>query len=385
MFKLCYENIRTTGQTCWIFGFFCIFSVLTEAEPSMNRPSYRKTLLPVGIILLVYGVLIAILIGLEQDQPGAKIRTLQDALWYVMETLTTVGYGDTLPITYWGRMIGFVFLFSSLVFYGFVIGQISTFITSLKEQKNMGLNGTRFENHVVMIGWNEFGQSVIGHLIAAGRQVAVVTKDRSNIDIIREYYTTEQVFTLYSDYNNFELLEKANLKQASIIFINLNDDTEKLVYVINLKKHFHDLNYVVTLDNGNLKSTFHNAGITYAISKNEISSKLLASYIYEPDVALFSEEIIAYAHDDNEYDLKQFLITGNNPLIGMYYDKAFFDLKKQCNVVLIGVVKIKEGKRIFLKNPEGTVVIESGDYLMMLMDGKGLERLKRLFHIVEGI
>jgi voltage-gated potassium channel len=134
-----------------------------------------------------------------------------------------------------------------------------------------------------------------------------------------------------------------------------------------------------------LKGTFHNAGITYAISKNEISSKLLASYIYEPDVALFSEEIIAYAHDDNEYDLKQFLITGNNPLIGMYYDKAFFDLKKQCNVVLIGVIKIKEGKRTFLKNPEGTVVIESGDYLMMLMDGKGLERLKRLFHIVEGI
>jgi voltage-gated potassium channel len=282
-------------------------------------------------------------------------------------------------------MIGFVFLFSSLVFYGFVIGQISTFITSLKEQKNMGLNGTRFENHVVMIGWNEFGQSVISHLIAAGRQVAVVTKERSNIDIIREYYSTDQVFTLYSDYNNFELLEKANLKKASIIFINLNDDTEKLVYVINLKKHFHDLNYVVTLDNGNLKGTFHNAGITYAISKNEISSKLLASYIYEPDVALFSEEIIAYAHDDNEYDLKQFLITGNNPLIGMYYDKAFFDLKKQCNVVLIGVIKIKEGKRTFLKNPEGTVVIESGDYLMMLMDGKGLERLKRLFHIVEGI
>jgi voltage-gated potassium channel len=351
----------------------------------MNRPSYRKTLLPVGIILVVYGVLISILIDLEQDQPGAKIRTLQDALWYVMETLTTVGYGDTLPITYWGRMIGFVFLFSSLVFYGFVIGQISTFITSLKEQKNMGLNGTRFENHVVMIGWNEFGQSVISHLIAAGRQVAVVTKERSNIDIIREYYSTDQVFTLYSDYNNFELLEKANLKKASIIFINLNDDTEKLVYVINLKKHFHDLNYVVTLDNGNLKGTFHNAGITYAISKNEISSKLLASYIYEPDVALFSEEIIAYAHDDNEYDLKQFLITGNNPLIGMYYDKAFFDLKKQCNVVLIGVIKIKEGKRTFLKNPEGTVVIESGDYLMMLMDGKGLERLKRLFHIVEGI
>lgn len=351
----------------------------------MRRPPYRTSLLSVGVIIIIYGILVALLLRLEDGQPGAKIKGLQDALWYVMETLTTVGYGDTLPVSYWGRMIGFIFLFSSLVFYGFVIGQISNFITSLKEQKMMGLNGTQFENHVVMIGWNDFGQSVISHLIAAGRQVAVITKERSNIDIIREYYTHDQVYTLYSDYNNFELLEKANLRKASIIFINLHDDTEKLVYVINLKKHFDNLNYVVTLDNGNLKNTFHNAGVTYAISKNEISSKLLASYIYEPDVALFSEEIIAYAHEQNEYDMKQFLITGSNPLIGMYYDKAFFDLKKQCNVVLIGIVKVKEGKRTLLKNPEGTVLIESGDYLMMLMDSKGQDRLNRVFRIEEGI
>ncbi len=351
----------------------------------MKRPNHLRSLLTVGIILLVYATLVVVLMELEAQDPNAKIRTVQDAMWYVMETLTTVGYGDTLPVTYWGKMIGFVFLFSSLVFYGFVIGRISTFMSTLKEQKQLGLNGTRFENHVVMIGWNEFGNSVINHLVAAGRQVAIITKDRSSIDIIREYYSDDKVYTLYSDYNNFELLEKANLNQASIVFINLNDDTEKLVYVINIKKHFKDLNYVVTLDNGNLKSTFHNAGITYAISKNEISSKLLASYIYEPDVALFSEEIIAYAHEENDYDMKQFRVSEENPLTGMFYEKAFYDLKKECNVVLIGIVKMTEGKRKLMKNPEGSVKIEAGDYLVMLMNQRGLNKLKRTFPIGEGV
>lgn len=345
----------------------------------------RNSLLTVALILLVYVFLIVILLRVEAQDPNANIKSVMDAMWYVMETLTTVGYGDTLPVTYWGRMIGFLFLFSSLVFYGFIIGRISNFMSTLKEQREMGLNGTRFENHVVMIGWNDFGNSVISHLIGAGRQVAIITKERSHIDIIREYYTDDRVYILYSDFNNFELIEKANLKEASVIFINLNDDTEKLVYVINLRKHFNELNYVVTLDNGNLKSTFHNAGVTYAISKNEISSKLLASYIYEPDVARFSEEIIAYAHEADEYDMKQFLITGDNPLIGMYYEKAFFDLKKQCNVILIGIIKIENGHHKLIKNPEGTVTIQSGDYLMMLMDAKGQERLKRLFHIDEGV
>lgn len=369
--------------------FLCIFSGIflrtRRRDPHMKRPNYRNFILTVAAIFIFYSTLLTILLYLEEPAPGSKIHSFLDGMWYLLETLTTVGYGDTLPVTYWGRMIGFVFLLSSFGVYGFIIGQISNFMSTLKEQKDLGLNGTNFEDHVVMIGWNDFGQSVISHLIGAGRKVAVVTKDRPSIDIIREYYTTDQVYTLFSDYNNFDLLEKAQIRKASIVFINLNDDTEKLVYVINMKRHYNDLNYVVTLDNGNLKNTFHNAGVTYAISKNEISSKLLASYIYEPDVALFSEEIIAFAHEQDEYDMKQFYIAADNPLKGMYYETAFFDLKKQCNVVLIGIVKEANGQRKLIKNPESNVTIEAGDYLLMLMNGKGQEKLKKVFNTEEGV
>jgi len=351
----------------------------------MKGPNYRRVLISFLIFCCVYGGLLVILLRLETGQPHSKLNNWFDALWYLVETLTTVGYGDALPVTYWGRMIGFVFLLSSFGIYGFIIGQIANFMSTVKEHRELGLNGTSFKNHVVIIGWNDFGQSVISHLVAAGKQVAVVTKDRGHIDMIREYYSMDQVFTLFSDYNNFDLLEKSNIRTASIVFVNLNDDTEKLVYIINIKKHFENLNYVVTLDNGNLKSTFMHAGVTYTISKNEISSKLLASYIYEPDVAFFSEELIAYAHEENEYDMKQFLVKPDNMYVNTPYDKAFFDLKRDCNVVLIGLVKISNGHRKLLKNPEGNVKIEAGDYLLMMMDGKGLSKLGKLFHIEEGI
>jgi voltage-gated potassium channel len=351
----------------------------------MKRPNYRRVLITFLAFAALFGCLLAVLLNLEAGVPHSKINNWVDAMWYLVETLTTVGYGDALPVTYWGRMIGFVFLLSSLGVYGFIIGQIANFMSTIKEQRELGLNGTSFKNHVVIIGWNDFGHSVISHLVAAGRQVAVVTKDRGHIDIIREYYSMEQVFTLFSDYNNFEILEKSNIRQASIVFVNLNDDTEKLVYIINIKKHFENLNYVVTLDNGNLKSTFMHAGVTYTISKNEISSKLLASYIYEPDVAFFSEELIAYAHEDDEYDMKQFLVRPDNVFANTPYDKAFFELKRDYNVVLIGLVKCANGQRKLLKNPEGNIKIETGDYLLMMMDGKGRNKLSKLFQIEEGI
>jgi voltage-gated potassium channel len=351
----------------------------------MKRNDNKRGLITILSISTAFALLVMALVRYERDAPGTKIHSWVDGVWYLFETLTTVGYGDILPVTPSGRVIGFIFLLSSFGVYGFIIGQIANFMSTLREQRELGLLGSKFTNHVVMIGWNDFGQSVVTHLVGAGRQVAVITKDRSHIDIIREYYDTNQVYTLYSDYNNYDMLEKANIQEASIVFVNLNDDTEKLVYIINIKKHFANLNYVVTLDNGNLKSTFQNAGVTYAISKNEISSKLLASYIFEPDVALFSEEILAYAHEDHAYDLKQFRMLAGNPLVNTPYDKAFFDLKKQCNVILTGIVKTGNGQRTFLKNPEGDVRIEANDYLVMMMDRKGEERLRRVFKMEEGV
>lgn len=351
----------------------------------MKKSVYRRTLITLSIVIFIYGLLVFWLLQLEANAPGAEILTIQDGIWYAIATLTTVGYGDLIPVTFGGRMLGLVFLLSSVGIIGFIIGQIGNIMSTIKENKAMGLNGTSFTNHVVIIGWNEFAQSVMNHLTAAGKCVAIVTKIRTDVDIIRESYSSELVYTLYSDYNNFDLIEKSNIRKSSIVFINLTDDTEKLVYIINLKKAFDNLNYVVTLDNGNLKSTFHHAGVTYAISKNEISSKLLASYIYEPDVALFSEEIMAYAHEDYDYDMKQVLVNVDNPFVNMFYEKAFFDLKKESNVVLIGLVKIVDGKRKMLKNPEGTIKIDQGDYLILLMDRKGGQKLKRLFKLEEGL
>jgi voltage-gated potassium channel len=78
-------------------------------------------------------------------------------------------------------------------------------------------------------------------------------------------------------------------------------------------------------------------------------------------------------------------VKPNTIYAGTPYDKAFFDLKRDCNVVLIGLVKMQNGQRKLLKNPEGNVKIEPGDYLLMMMDGKGRNKLSKLFHIEEGI
>lgn len=336
------------------------------------------------LFFLTYFLLLSLLLHYEAANPISHIRTWGDAIWYSAVTLTTVGYGDVYPISTTGKIIGYVFLLLSLGVYGLLIGQIASVMNSIREHKKFGLHGTKFENHVVIIGWNSLAKTVIDQLIATGRKVAIVTDQKNDVEIIQEYYLPKTVYVLFSDYENFDLLEKANIAGASIIFVNLEDDTQKLVYVLNLKKHFDNPKMIVTLENANLKHTFQSAGVRYAISRHEIASKLLASYIFEPDVAEFSEEIISYATNDEEYDIKQFKVAKDNPFIQSEYGKSFYALKRDYNVILIGLVRLENGERKLYKNPEDQFLIQEKDYLIMIMNRKAEEKIQKIFQVGEG-
>ena len=351
----------------------------------MKKVNLSKIGLVVLLSLVGYFILLIIIVELEKANPNSGIKTVYDAVWWSMVTLTSVGYGDLVPTTEGGRLIGFIFLFGSLTTFAVLIGQITSIMNDIRENKRLGQYGTNLSHHAVIVGWNSFGKTVTDQLTGAGKQVAIITKTKTDIDFIKENYPASKVFTLYTDYHTIEHLQKANIQDSSIVFVNLDDDTEKLVYILNLKKTFKDLKYIVSLDNADLKQTFVSAGVTYALSKNEIASKLLASYIFEPDVAIFNEEIIAVAETDELYDIKQYEVLKTNPYIGMYYEKVFYDMKRACNAVLVGIVKCQNDTRILLKNPDEEVVIEEHDYLILLVNGHSEKKLTKLFHTKEGL
>lgn len=81
----------------------------------------------VGSVSLV--VFVASLAVLDAERKGnGTIHSLGDALWWSMTTVTTVGYGDTIPVTVTGRLIAVALMLAGIAVLGVVTASFASWL-----------------------------------------------------------------------------------------------------------------------------------------------------------------------------------------------------------------------------------------------------------------
>ena len=75
---------------------------------------------------LLFPNLTAVVYFFERHAPGANIKTVGNALWWAVVTLTTVGYGDFTPVTWQGRAAAALLMFVGFTVLATVTAQISS-------------------------------------------------------------------------------------------------------------------------------------------------------------------------------------------------------------------------------------------------------------------
>jgi len=75
-------------------------------------------------LVFVFGVAAFALEHAENPQ----FHELQDALWWAFVTLTTVGYGDMVPITAGGRIVAVFTMLFGIAVYSLLIANLTTFV-----------------------------------------------------------------------------------------------------------------------------------------------------------------------------------------------------------------------------------------------------------------
>ena len=86
-------------------------------------------LLIVSVAIVISGSIV--IFQLESGQPNSQINSRLDAAWWAVSTITTVGYGDMVPVTDAGKIMAIFFMI-------FGLSVLAIFLSSV---------GTRFYKH----------------------------------------------------------------------------------------------------------------------------------------------------------------------------------------------------------------------------------------------
>jgi voltage-gated potassium channel len=91
----------------------------------------------VGYVVVVTVALVTalsvVVYDMERTARGATIRTWPDSLWWAISTVTTVGYGDKVPVTGAGRAIAAILMLTGIALLGVITASLATFFVSHSE------------------------------------------------------------------------------------------------------------------------------------------------------------------------------------------------------------------------------------------------------------
>lgn len=94
------------------------------AQDVLKRHKLHYTLLIATVVVVASALLVE---EFERGIPDANIKTLPDALWWAVTTITTVGYGDRFPLSAPGRGIAVVLMFVGVGIFGLLAASLASF------------------------------------------------------------------------------------------------------------------------------------------------------------------------------------------------------------------------------------------------------------------
>ncbi|MEK7450711.1 MAG: cation:proton antiporter family protein [Patescibacteria group bacterium] len=283
------ENFQIIGKVKSLRDFFItIFFVILGM--SMSFTSFSNILFPVLVfslfILIGNPIIVMIIMGLM----GFRKRTS------FLAGLTVAQISEfSLIIVFLGQRIGHlssevvslvtavgVITFAASTYlilngdklYKVLSIYLSIFEKSKTSEEYVGdLDGIK--NHVVLIGVNRMGTSVLNALLEHKQNVLAVDFNPDVIKNLKE----KKIKNLFGDIADLEIQERANLASAKLIISTVSDIEDNMVLISEIKKIKDGPKIVVIANDNREEEELYKVGANYVIQPYVLGGKHLAHLI----------------------------------------------------------------------------------------------------------
>jgi voltage-gated potassium channel len=335
------------------------------------------------MLLLYLGLSLAIfLVEAGADKPS--IDSYPHAMWYTLVTFSTVGYGDMYPVTTLGKVVGGVIIVCSVGFISYAVGKLGDQLLENNRRKFLGMDGTRFKHHYIVVGWNEVSRVVVEEILAAGFKAAILTDEESDITEIRSVFDNDNLFVAFGLYESDAVYRNLNIDDAAGAILMCNDDTRTLVIVLHLRELRPDMKITAYIQNSRLRRTVENAGVSYVVSPNEVIGRMIASATFEPDVSAFLEDILSTTTADDDLDLQEYQLRAGHEIVGMRFRDAYDAISERTGARLLTFSRRDGAAWHVSKNSDPAQLLRADDYLIVIVNHDAARKLSDYLGVSQG-
>ncbi len=171
------------------------------------------------VIVIIYSVFSEYY--LENNIASSGIHNLFTSLWWTMQTITTVGYGDTPVYGEYGRINGMAIMLIGIGSLGYFTAAVTTILIDSRLAARLGDKMAVEKKHIIICNYNDTAKKVLDEISAAGYDIVILNQD----DIPQK---NDYTFIKGNFLNENDLI-KAGIKKASIILIfSKNEDRDSM-------------------------------------------------------------------------------------------------------------------------------------------------------------
>jgi voltage-gated potassium channel len=252
------------------------------------------------VFALFLAIALLVLLGavgfcLAEPEQGPWYVRLALGAWWALVTLTTVGYGDVVPTTLGGRLVGVIVILGGVLILSLLTATVASVFIERKFRRERGLEAITTTQHILILGWHEDGEILLDHLLKllpAGIPVVLVNKlPPEQTEAVKDKYTTHEIFYLWGDHSREEVLQKANIRMAlkAVILADRQPgeapaqvDQRTLFAALTLKALNPKLRVLAELLRPENRPYLERAGVEEVLIRGQYDSALMAGAIASP-------------------------------------------------------------------------------------------------------
>ncbi len=338
-------------------------ALLLRLAKRYELPVATRALGSLLVVSLIIWVLAAFLFYEFELGANEGIGGIDDALWWSITTLSTVGYGDLYPETTGGRVVAIATMVLGVGVLGTLAATIATAFIEMREAGRRGLRRYVMKDHVLVLGWNERSMVAIEELRLDARYQdtpIVILADLEETPV-----EAEGVRFVRGRPTRSDSLERASADDAAAVLAFASNPSDprsdhETALAVHAFRRMNDRAYVsAELVDPQNHVHFEAVGCSSVIDVNGIASSLLVRAVMDWGTSDIIRELLTSKEGSELYRVR----ATDLDLVGRTYRDSVLSLMERGGTIVALVTK----GQIDL-HPAPDVTLVEGDEVFVLSE-----------------